>query len=56
MKIVVEKVPEGVRVELQHDAAKKPTVLVLGPNDVEMLTTVIRTAMKSEKFRFEYKT
>jgi len=54
MKVVVEKVPEGVKVSLTPDAAKKPVVVTLRPGEISMLTQIIDTAMRSESFKFEY--
>lgn len=54
MKVVVEKVPEGVKVTFAADAKSKPVVVVVRPEQLGLIETVMRTAMRSESFRFEY--
>ncbi len=54
MKIVVEKVAEGVRLTVTADPSKKPVVFVIRPGELQMIETVIRTAMRADSFRFEY--
>lgn len=54
MKIAIEKVPEGVKLSITYDTAKKPVVRVLSPSEVETFIALIRTAMQSASFKFEY--
>ena len=53
-KLLVEKVPEGVRVTITFDPAKMPLVVVLTPAQIEMLALALRQAVRSDDFRFEY--
>jgi hypothetical protein len=54
MKLTVEKVPEGLKVTLVHDAAKKPLEFVLTPAEVQTFATVMQTAVRSDAFKFEF--
>lgn len=53
-KITIEKLPEGVKVTLHYDAAKRPLVVVLQPAELQVLVSVLQTAARSDSFRFEY--
>lgn len=56
MKIVIEKVPEGVKVSITHDTAKKPATFVIQPGQLGLITTMLQTAMNSTAFKFEFQT
>lgn len=53
-KIVIEKVPEGIKVSVTIDTAKKPVEIVLQPGQIGLLCTMLQQAAKSDSFRFEY--
>ena len=54
MKVTIEKVPEGVKLSLTYDTAKKPMVITLTPGQVESFIALVRGAMQSTNFKFEY--
>lgn len=54
MKILVEKVPEGLRLSVTYQTSKPPLVFVVTPAQFETLVTLMRTGLRSESFRFEY--
>ena len=53
-KIVIEKVPEGIKLTITFDTAKKPVEFILAPAQIGILTTLLQQAARSESFRFEY--
>lgn len=53
MKLVIEKVPQGVRVQLITDTSKKPVELILQASQVPIIDQMLRTALNADKFRFE---
>jgi hypothetical protein len=54
VKVAIDKVPEGVKLTLNYEPAKKPAVIVVKPQEAEMLIGLIRTAMNATDFHFEY--
>lgn len=46
MKIAIEKVPEGIRLELHHASDKKPLAVVLTPALARTLLELLATAQK----------
>lgn len=54
MKLIIEKVAEGVKVTLSDHPSKRPTGFVIRPNQVDLIVTMIRAAMQSDAFRFEF--
>lgn len=54
VKIVIEKVPQGVRLSITLDTAKRPVVIDLTPAEFEAFAAIARTAFRSESFKFEY--
>lgn len=56
MKIVIEKVPQGVKLTLNNDSAKKPQVVIFTQQEFESLVNICRAAFSADSFRFEYQT
>jgi hypothetical protein len=54
MKILIEKVPQGIRLTIIADASKKPESFILNRADLETLTSLLNTAMRADSFKFEY--
>lgn len=53
MKLVIEKVPHGVRVQVTADTSKKPVEIILQPSQVPIIDQMLRAALNADKFRFE---
>jgi hypothetical protein len=53
MKLLLEKVPEGVRVELIPDDGKQPVAFTLPPASVNLLVSLLPAAVQANRFRFE---
>jgi hypothetical protein len=53
MKLKIEKLATGVRVELVTDTAKKPVAYELTAVQAQLLRDLIDTALRSGQFRFE---
>ncbi len=56
MKVVIEKVPDGLRIGFTHDTSKKPFVFLVRPAELDQYTGLLRTAMGSTSFKFEFQT
>ncbi len=54
MKVIIEKVPDDVRISFTHDAAKKPVVILVRLEMLDQYVGLIRTAMGATTCRFEF--
>lgn len=54
MKIIIDKVPEGIHLTITPDAKSKPQTVVLSEADVERVVALLNMALKSERFSFSW--